>query len=102
MYLQDKEKEVGSVASVYRQNGTSIVDRLQKRFAKEHHTLLRRLQEDSDALSQRLSSAKRGLREGARDRQRVLKELDRNSQKRQQSCCKEIGRIKDIAKRIQN
>ncbi|OAR02231.1 hypothetical protein LLEC1_03821 [Akanthomyces lecanii] len=102
IHKANKGKDVGSVASVYRKNGTAIVDRLQRRFAKEHHTLLQKVQEDSKAFIKCVSSAKRGLREGARDRQRVLKDLDRNAKKRQQTCSKEVSRIRDIAKRIQN
>ncbi|KAM3441579.1 hypothetical protein NHJ13734_002803 [Beauveria thailandica] len=89
VYLESKEKEVASVGSVYLKNGTRCVDRLQNRFAKERHSLLRRLQEDKDAFDKTIGAAKRGLREGARERQRVLKELDRNANKRRHSCTNE-------------
>ncbi|OAA55736.1 hypothetical protein ISF_07841 [Cordyceps fumosorosea ARSEF 2679] len=100
-YLQDKEKDVASVASTYLKNGARCVDRLHNRFAKERQVLLQRLYEDRDTFSKSLSTAKRGLREAAKDRQRVLKELDRNAKKRQQGCSNEVNRIKDIAKRVQ-
>ncbi|ATY59803.1 hypothetical protein A9K55_005447 [Cordyceps militaris] len=101
LYLEDKEKEVGAVRSVYLKNGTRCVDRLRNRFSKERNNLLQKLHEDRDTFNTSLAAAKRSLREGARDRQRVLKELDRNANKRQQSCSNEVIRIKEIAKRIQ-
>ncbi|TQV90409.1 hypothetical protein IF1G_10888 [Cordyceps javanica] len=102
LYLQDKEKGVSSVASTYLRNGTRCVDRLQSRFSKERQILLQKMHDDNDTFSKSLNAAKRGIREGAKDRQRVLKELDRNAKKRQHSCSNEVGRIKDMAKRIQS
>lgn len=86
---------------MYRKNGTGVVERLQRRFVKEHQSLVLKLQEDSDTFNKSLCAAKRGVREGARDRQRILKELDRNAKKRQHSCSNEVSRIKDIAERLQ-
>ncbi|KAM3512558.1 hypothetical protein MY11210_003821 [Beauveria gryllotalpidicola] len=67
IYLESKEKEIVSVASVYLKNGTRCVDRLQNRFAKERHSLLHKLQQDRDAFNKSIGAAKRGLRTAQED-----------------------------------
>ncbi|KAM3488360.1 hypothetical protein MY3957_008343 [Beauveria namnaoensis] len=61
IYLESKEKEVASVASVYLKNGARCVDRLQNRFSKERNSLLQKLREDKDAFDKSIGAAKRGL-----------------------------------------
>ncbi|KAJ3479199.1 hypothetical protein NLG97_g8382 [Lecanicillium saksenae] len=100
-HLQEREKDALFVASVYRKNGAACVDRLQKRFLKERQILSRKLKNDMDTFTTTLNGAKRNLAVGSKDRQKILKELERNTVKRKHSCTNEINRIKDIAKRVQ-
>ncbi|KAJ6781512.1 hypothetical protein PWT90_08098 [Aphanocladium album] len=101
LHLQGKEKETASVASVYQKNGTSCVDRLHKRFLKERQALSVKLKSDMGVFYDTLHGAKRALAGGAKDRQRIVKELERNAAKRKYSCVNEVNRIKEIAKKVQ-
>lgn len=99
-YLQEKAKEAGSVTSVYRKNCSSCVNRLQRRFGREKQYYLAKLQHDKESFNKSLIIAKRGLRDGGKERQRILKDLDRNANKRKQSYLNEVRQLKEISKQV--
>lgn len=101
MHLASKEKDVDVVVATYRKNGADTIDRIQARFSKEHQDLSRKVKHDGNKFIKNLGDAKRVLREGAKERQKALKEMEKNTQKRRQISSFEISRLNDFAKQLQ-
>lgn len=100
LHLESKEKETAAISETYQKNGARCVDRIRARFAKERRELSTTLQHDGMEFLRILGLAKRTLRDGARDRHRALKDIDRNAQKRRKGDESEVVRLNALAKRF--
>lgn len=99
-HLEDKAKDLELIISVYKKNGLSCVNRIWDRYTREHQQLAAQTRHDAKVSVASSKPAIRLLRDGRKDRERVMKHISRNIRRRSKVASSDVQKLNDMAKKI--